>query len=501
WDKPDGNVSSYYIQILGEPNSNTTVTTTYSTIEGLIPGNYYTFLVSARVGENNVQGNNVVIAEYTKPGVVKNLKTENITTTSIFLSWEKPDGNSSSYFIQILEDPTFDMNVTTTSYTIEILTPGNYYTILVYAQVGENNVQGAYDIVSNYTIPDVVKNLTAENITTTSISLRWDKPDGNVSSYYIQILGEPNSNTTVTTTYRTIEGLIPGNYYTFLVSARVGENNVQGNNVVIAEYTKPGVVKNLKTDNITTTSISLSWEKPDGNASSYFIQILEDPTFYMNVTTTSYTIEILTPGNYYTILVSAFVGGNTVQGGIYYTFEYTEPGVVKNMTAQSINTTSISLSWEKPEGNASTYLIQILEDPAFNRTVTTTYYAIGGLTPGYYYTFLVSVLVGENSVQGKAVPVSEYTKPGIVKNLRTENINTTSISLSWEKPDGNASSYFIQIMGDPNFNRTVTTTADTIEGLTPGNYYTFLVSAHVGEITVQGEDVSVSTYTSELIFR
>ncbi|PIO13494.1 hypothetical protein AB205_0018670, partial [Aquarana catesbeiana] len=216
-------------------NSNTTVTTTYSTIEGLIPGNYYTFLVSARVGENNVQGNNVVIAEYTKPGVVKNLKTENITTTSISLSWEKPDGNASSYFIQILEDPTFDMNVTTTSYTIEILTPGNYYTILVYAQVGENNVQGGYDIVSNYTIPEVVKNLNTENITTTSISLRWEKPDGNAIFYFIQILGEPSFNSNVTTTFEIIEGLTPGNYYTFLVSTFV--NNIQGNSSVIANYT------------------------------------------------------------------------------------------------------------------------------------------------------------------------------------------------------------------------------------------------------------------------
>ncbi|PIO10250.1 hypothetical protein AB205_0141330, partial [Aquarana catesbeiana] len=129
------------------------------------------------------------------------------------------------------------MNVTTTSYTIEILTPGNYYTILVYAQVGENNVQGAYDIVSNYTIPDVVKNLTAENITTTSISLRWDKSDGNVSSYFIQILEDPRFNTIATTTYEIIEGLTPGNYYTFLVSARVGENNVQGKNLLIVEYT------------------------------------------------------------------------------------------------------------------------------------------------------------------------------------------------------------------------------------------------------------------------
>ncbi|KAM9316128.1 tenascin-X-like [Gastrophryne carolinensis] len=489
WEKPDGNVSSYFIQILGDPSFNRTVTTTSDTIENLTPGNYYTFLVSAQVG-GNVQGKSNSTFTYTLPEIVKNLTIENITTTSISLSWEKPDGNVSSYFIQILGDPSFNRTVTTTSDIIENLTPGNYYTFLVSAQVG-GNVQGKSNSTFTYTSPEVVMNLTIENITTTSISLSWDKPDGNVSSYFIQILGDPSFNRTVTTTSDTIENLTPGNYYTFLVSAQVG-GSVQGRPNSTFTYTSPEVVKNLTIENTTTTSISLSWDKPDGNVSSYFIQILGDPSFNRIVTTTSDTIESLTPGNYYTFLVSAQVGGN-VQGKSNSTFTYTPPEVVKNLTIENITATSISLSWEKPDGNVSSYFIQILGDPSFNRTVTTTSDTIENLTPGNYYTFLVSAQVGDN-VQGKSNSTFTYTPPEVVKNLTIENITTTSISLSWEKPDGNVSSYFIQILGDPSFNRTVTTTSDTIENLTPGNYYTFLVSAQVGG-SVQGRPNSTFTYT------
>ncbi|XP_077341260.1 receptor-type tyrosine-protein phosphatase eta-like [Lithobates pipiens] len=486
WDKPDGNVSSYYIQILEDPTFDRNVTTTSDTITGLTPGNYYTFLVSAGVDGGNVKGAPNITTDYTIPEVVKNLNTQNITTTSISLSWNKPDGNVSSYYIQILEDPTFDRNVTTTSDTITGLTPGNYYTFLVSAVVDGGNVKGAPNITTDYTIPEVVKNLNTQNITTTSISLSWDKPDGNVSSYYIQILEDPTFDRNVTTTSDTITGLTPGNYYTFLVSAVVDGGNVKGAPNITTDYTIPEVVKNLNTQNITTTSISLSWDKPDGNVSSYYIQILEDPTFDRNVTTTSDTITGLTPGNYYTFLVSAVVDGGKVKGTPNITTDYTIPEVVKNLNTQNITTTSISLSWDKPDGNVSSYYIQILEDPTFDRNVTTTSDTITGLTPGNYYTFLVSAVVDGGNVKGAPNITTDYTIPEVVKNLNTQNITTTSISLSWDKPDGNVSSYYIQILEDPTFDRNVTTTSDTITGLTPGNYYTFLVSAGVDGGNVKG---------------
>ncbi|XP_069583137.1 tenascin-X-like isoform X2 [Ranitomeya imitator] len=495
WAKPDGNASSYEIQILGEPTFNKTVTSTSDTIDGLTPGNYYTLLVSAVVGENNVTGNSSEISVYTKPDLVKNLMTGVITTTSISLSWAKPDGNASSYEIQILGDPTFNKTMTTTSYTIEGLTSGIYYTLLVSAVVGENNVTGNSSAIFVYTKPEVVKNLMTGIITTTSISVSWAKPDGNASSYEIQILGEPTFNKTVTSTSDTIDGLTPGNYYTLLVSAVVGENNVTGNSSEISVYTKPEVVKNLMTGMITTTSISVSWEKPDGNASSYEIQILGDPTFNKTVTSTSDTIGGLTPGNYYTLLVTAVVGENNVTGNSSEISVYTKPDLVKNLMTRIITTTSISLNWEKPDGNASSYEIQILGDPTFNKTVTTTSYTIEGLTPGNYYTLLVSAVVGENNVKGNSSAIFVYTKPEVVKNLMTGIITTTSISVSWEKPDGNASSYEIQILGEPTFNKTVTSTSDTIGGLTPGNYYTLLVTAVVGENNVTGSSSEISVYT------
>lgn len=89
--------------------------------------------------------------------------------------------------------------------------------------------------------------------------------------------------------------------------------------------------------------------------------------------------------------------------------------------------------------------------------------------------------------------------PGIVKNLTVDNVTTTSVSVNWEKPDGNADSYMIQVLEEPSLNIIVTSTLNTIGGLTPGNYYTFVVLALVGNNTVQGGKDSTYTYTSRLL--
>ncbi|XP_073445542.1 receptor-type tyrosine-protein phosphatase eta-like [Dendrobates tinctorius] len=657
WEKPDGNASSYEIQILGEPTFNKTVTSTSDTIEGLVAGNYYTLLISAVVGEINVTGNSLAISLYTKPAIAKNLMTGIITTTSISLSWNEPVGNTSSYVIQVLGDPTFNKTMASTFYTLEGLTPGNYYTLLVTAVVGEN-VTGNSSVIPVYTRPATVTelkasiinsstinvswllpegnrssylvevtgnqsqsftvfsesviitnlnignqytvrifavsgngllggnkeivilgNITATFITTTSFWLNWDSYFGENTTYSISVYGEPSSTWTVNITAMQITNLTSGNFYNIQISSYnrymglyglVGQislytrpgtvGNVQVTNIstnsmniswlpprsnyshyfievtgdiyqtrtttsnsllfsgltpgnqyritIMAvtgadvfgdstesiNFTRPEKVKNLIAFSITDTSVSLEWLPPDGRTSSYLIQIQGDKKYKKNTTLTEFTVQDLIPGTQYTFLVSSLTGYDTIQGDNVSTSNYTIPGLVKNLTVDNITTTSVSLNWQKPDGNADSYMIQVLEDPSLNRSVTTTLNTIGDLTPGYYYTFTVIALVGI-SVQGKKNTISTYTKPEIVGNLRKVNATTTSVSLSWQEPIGKASSYLIKIAEDPTFRKIVFTTFDTIGGLTPGYYYTFMVFALVGNSSVQGEKNITYTYT------
>lgn len=86
-----------------------------------------------------------------------------------------------------------------------------------------------------------------------------------------------------------------------------------------------------------------------------------------------------------------------------------------------------------------------------------------------------------------------FVEPGAVKNLTVNHITTTSVSLNWLPPEGFASAYQIQING--NSNSTLNTTY-TITGLSPGNVYTVVVTALVGD-KVQGEESKAVVKTSE----
>ncbi|OCT57637.1 hypothetical protein XELAEV_18003280mg, partial [Xenopus laevis] len=495
WEPPEGNSSSYVIRILQFPAFKGNLRLASLTIDSLTPGNFYTFYISAAVGESLIEGYNTSISTYTYPGEVVNLTVSNITTSSVLLNWLSPLGNSSSFLVQILQNTKFELKVAASSAEISGLQSGNLYTFLVSALVGEANIQGNSSVISAYTNPGEVVNLTVSNITTSSVLLNWLSPLGNTSSFLIQILQNTTFELKVAANSAEILGLQSGNLYTFLVCALVGEANIQGNSSEISAYTKPERVQNLATYIISTTSVSLSWQPPEGNCWSYLILILENATFIRNVTLNNTTIDGLIPGNYYTFIVTALVGDIDIKGESANTSTYTKPGEVQNLTIYSIGTTSVSLSWQPPEGKYWSYLIQILENSTFIRNVALNNATIEGLTPGGYYTFIVTALVGDSDIKGKSGNASTYTKPERVQNLATYNINTTSIYLSWQPPEGDYWFYLIQILENSTFIRNITLNNTTIDGLTPGNYYTFIVTALVGDSDINGESTNTSIYT------
>ncbi|XP_069068705.1 receptor-type tyrosine-protein phosphatase eta-like [Pleurodeles waltl] len=489
WLPPTGNKSFYFVQVSGNPAFNLTSFSEFVLITNLTPGNHYTFLVSAVAG-NGVLGNSSIIAEYTVPNVTSNLKVTDVSVDSISLSWLPPTGNKSLYFVQVLGNPTFNLTSYTEFVLITNLTPGNHYTFLVSAVAG-NGVLGNSSIISEYTVPNVTNDLNVTDVSVDSISLSWLPPTGNKSLYFVQVSGNPAFNLTSFSEFVLITNLTPGNHYTFLVSAVAG-NGVLGNSSIIAEYTVPNVTNNLKVTDVSVDSISLSWLPPNGNKSLYFVQVLGNPTFNLTSYTEFVLITNLTPGNHYTFLVSA-VAGNSVLGNSSIISEYTVPNVTNDLNVTDVSVDSISLSWLPPTGNKSFYFVQVSGNPAFNLTSFSEFVLITNLTPGNHYTFLVSAVAG-NGVLGNSSIIAEYTVPNVTSNLKVTDVSVDSISLSWLPPTGNKSLYFVQVLGNPTFNLTSYTEFVLITNLTPGNHYTFLVSAVAGN-GVLGNSSIISEYT------
>ncbi|XP_069053833.1 receptor-type tyrosine-protein phosphatase eta [Lepisosteus oculatus] len=163
-------------------------------------------------------------------------------------------------------------------------------------------------------MPGSITNLTASNITTSSLLLRWIAPSGNVGSYRVEVSGPTAQSLTVSTSSFQITGLIPGSNYSLQVVAVAADNVTVGASVSITTFTVPGPVINLTASNITTSSLLLSWTAPSGNVGSYRVEVSGPTAQSLTVSTSSVQITGLSPGSNYSLHVVAVAADNVTEG-------------------------------------------------------------------------------------------------------------------------------------------------------------------------------------------
>jgi len=82
--------------------------------------------------------------------VIRNLTANNITTSSVFLTWNEPGGNRDFFKIQWTDEKT-NINSTMNTYNITGLTAGVNYTFCITAVAADKSTEGETVCISNYT--------------------------------------------------------------------------------------------------------------------------------------------------------------------------------------------------------------------------------------------------------------------------------------------------------------------------------------------------------------
>ncbi|KAM4554445.1 receptor-type tyrosine-protein phosphatase eta-like, partial [Fundulus diaphanus] len=243
WTQPNGERLFYTIKF----ENKTTILSTNETqgiVSELTPGEVYCFKVIAVAGDNQTESDERKICQFTKPEVVTDLSVTNKTTISVFVTWTKPKGSSSFYRVKLTGGALWEKNVSETFLNITDLTAGEQYTISVTALAADNLTEGLNQIVSTYSKPEVVRNLSVTEVTTVSISLNWTKPEGNSSFYKVQWTdGNMTWNSNETEPFINITNLIPGGNYEIKVTAVSGDNLTEGARVSVSRYTSKFVLR------------------------------------------------------------------------------------------------------------------------------------------------------------------------------------------------------------------------------------------------------------------
>ena len=168
----------------------------------------------------------------------------------------------------------------------------------------------------------------------------------------------------------------------------------------VTGYTLPGTPSSLSTTSITTTAMTINWNAPSGGVNSsngyrYYHGTDSTATDNSAVDTgnTSVTISSLSPNTRYYWTVQAKGSGGDFGSTATQESPYTLPGVPTGLTASSITSAGMTISWTAPTGGADGYRLYFGTDSTV--TNNTDYVQAGtsksftSLSSGTTYYFAV----------------------------------------------------------------------------------------------------------------
>ncbi|XP_040184634.1 receptor-type tyrosine-protein phosphatase eta-like [Rana temporaria] len=509
WTAPTGIVSNYNVTITGDVNRTLQNTSTQVTFTNLLPGRNYTVTVQTISGSCNSPITTVTEATYpTPPG---NITFITIGTNTTTLSWVEPvnmTGVTKSYNITYYWNASSSITVTTNSpnTTLQSLKSGSNYTVTV-VTVGVRGYQSTPVSRYVFTRPLPLKLPQYYNVTSTSVSLNWNRPDEYQSSYTYRVQTNVTSssslinNMIVINESATIVNLTPGQTYTFLIYTRAADNSTESDPVSLTTCTVPGQAGGVTVNNYqSVNSLVVNWTAPTGIASNYNVTITGDVNRTLQNTSTQVTFTNLLPGRNYTVTVQTISG--SCNSPITTVTEATYPTPLGYVTFNTISANSITLSWAQPVnmtnlvmsynityGNASSSPIIGAQTSNTNNTT------LQSLTSGTNYTISV-MTVGVRGYQSTPVTGSVYTKPWPVSNLNFVNVTSDTVILSWSKPLEYQNTYRYRVLTIVTSSSTLISNitmyneSATVSNLTSGETYTFFVYVRAADNVTESDPVN-----------
>ncbi|WP_336204347.1 glycosyl hydrolase family 18 protein [Nonomuraea sp. LPB2021202275-12-8] len=164
------------------------------------------------------------------------------------------------------------------------------------------------------TAPSVPGNLRSTDVTASSVSLAWNASTDNVGVTGYEIYRGGTLITTVTGTTHTDTGLNANTAYTYTVRARDAAGNRSANSTATTatttgggggDTTAPSVPGNLRSTDVTASSVSLAWNASTDNVGVTGYEIYRGGTLITTVTGTTHTDTGLNANTAYTYTVRA----------------------------------------------------------------------------------------------------------------------------------------------------------------------------------------------------
>ncbi|XP_023694433.2 phosphatidylinositol phosphatase PTPRQ [Paramormyrops kingsleyae] len=489
-------------------------------VQNLSPFTEYTFTVSAftTVGEGPV----VEIVAKTReqvPSSVQSISCQNVSTTSILVSWEPPlypNGKITHYTVYGLDLSNQESFKWVTNETSIILTELKKYTryklrVAASTAVGESSLSEEDDVFA-VTMEDEPEsppvNLAVYNTTSSTAVVTWwppEAPNGIITLYKIffwnSTLGAVVNSTSPNVTLR---GLKPFSFYN--VSVRAYTKYGHGNQtsavleILTAEDVPGSPPFNLTYESINSTEVLVSWQPPllaNGIILFYTVEYWNS-THNLNLSTPGTAVRLSNLRKFarYRVMIQANTrlgsGNQTSEILNITTLEDVPDGPIHNLTALNFSSTAIIVSWDppvSPNGRVFYHLtLKEARDASGNRTDKTTSDTVFLFTKLKKYTDYVLTVTpatsaghSENSTTLLHLRTDDDIPSSPPVMVSSRNITSSSIHLSWlppAEPNGIITGYSLVVQGQEGSTSSSTSNSTmTLTGLMPFSPYNVSLAA------------------------
>uniref|UniRef100_A0A8B9H2Y0 Titin n=1 Tax=Astyanax mexicanus TaxID=7994 RepID=A0A8B9H2Y0_ASTMX len=542
-----------------EPLDRATIENT-SSFTSLVIGNVnrfdsgkYNLTVENSSGSKTVS---VTVRVLDTPGAPQNLKISQVTKESVTLIWEPPinDGGTKikNYVVEKREATrkayaTVNALCHKTTWTIDQLQEGCNYYFRVLAEneygIGLPIETGESVKVSEKPLPP--RKVILQDVTKTSVTLSWEKPEhdggSRVVAYVVEIQPKGSDkwsqSVIVKVPEAVISGLNTGEEYMFRVSARNEKGTSDPRQIGVPVIVKDLVIapsakllfstytvlaeKDLTIDipYIARPKAAVSWVK-DGAPLKRTSRVnfsSTDTLLSLVIKEATRDDAKLADGGLYTLLLKNPGGEKGVQVNICV---LDKPGAPEGpVTITGVTCDQCCLSWKAPKQDGGSKITHyIVERRETSRLIWTLvepkvpieYLKVTKLLEGNEYIFRVMPVnkfgVGEALQSDPVVIKDPFTLPDAPKAVEVSNVKKDSMVLTWEAPtsDGGTpiTGYVIEKHDKEGVRwtrcnrQTVTDLTFKVTGLLEGHLYEFRVAAENG--VGVGEPSSATVYYKAL---